>query len=77
MYKKLYREKSFRSKIQFIMVSHRPEMQENATRLVGLYICNEIPQTLSVGFDTSVKTEALPEVDQRNCSAAMQLSIKA
>lgn len=54
------REKCRRSKVQFLMVSHRPEMQEYASRIVGFYVCSNIPQVFSAGFDidgTKAETE--------------------
>ena len=34
-------------------------MQEHASRLIGLYKCNDMPQSLSVGFDNSVKIDVV------------------
>lgn len=37
------------------MVSHRAEMQESASRLIGLYLCDEMPRAISLGFNEADK----------------------
>lgn len=35
---------------QFLLVSHRPEMHEYASRMIGLYIHHDMPHAISLGF---------------------------
>ena len=45
---------SFLQVCQFAVISHRPEMQVWADEIVGIYIHNEFPASLSVHFDDEV-----------------------
>lgn len=50
---RILREKAHALNTQFIIVSHRPELQAIATRLVGLYQCHGRPTALTLHFDTA------------------------
>ena len=50
----LLREKSLRYGTQFVLVSHRPEMQDCACRLVGVYQYQQKPTAISMSFAEGV-----------------------
>jgi hypothetical protein len=46
-----------------MMVSHRAEMQESASRLIGLHLRDQIPCVISLAFHNADERTALNDAD--------------
>ena len=54
----LLKEKSQRDGTQFLVVSHRPEMQDSCCRVAGVYLLGGQPRALSVAFASKAGGDA-------------------